>query len=205
MISVSAVPGLPPNVEVRRSSRRRRSVSAFRDGGLTVVVVPARMSNRDVLAYVEDLLARLADRERREQRTDAELHDRALAIALAYLPGVPEPSSVRWVSNQHERWGSCTTSDRSIRLSDRLQGMPDFVIDYVLLHELAHLQAAGHGPEFEARMSAYPDLARARAFLDGVAFTRRRPEAAPESPVASRPTGPRHRPATQDVDQEPLF
>ena len=185
-MTVAAISGLPPNVEVRRSSRRRRTVSAFRDGGQTVVVVPARMSERDIRTYVDDLLAQLVARENRTRRTDTELHDRALALLLAYLPGATEPASVRWVGNQHERWGSCTTTDRSIRLSDRLQGMPDYVVDYVLLHELAHLQVAGHGADFEALLSRYPDVGRARAFLDGVAFTRRSPTAAPEVPVARR-------------------
>jgi predicted metal-dependent hydrolase len=185
-MSISSISGLPPDVEVRRSTRRRRTVSAFRDGGRTVVVVPARMSERDIRTYVTDLLDQLAARDKRTRRTDQELHDRALALLLAYLPGGAEPATVRWVANQHERWGSCTTTDLSIRLSDRLQGMPDYVVDYVLLHELAHLQVAGHGADFERLLVAYPDVARARAFLDGVAFTRRSPSAAPESPVARR-------------------
>jgi predicted metal-dependent hydrolase len=48
--------------------------------------------------------------------------------------------------------------------------MPGWVVDYVLLHELAHLVEASHGPEFWALLAPYPDLARARAFLDGVAW-----------------------------------
>lgn len=215
-MTVSPIPGLPPNVEVRRSTRRRRTVSAFRDGERTVVVVPARMSVRDIKGYVDELIGRLEAREFRARRTDADLTDRALALGLTYLPGSPEPSSVRWVTNQHERWGSCTTADRTIRLSDRLQGMPDYVIDYVLLHELVHLEVSGHGPDFESRLSVYPDLARARAFLDGVAFTRRRPDAAPEIPVARRPAaeGPiagstpratRRRESSVGQDQVELF
>ena len=51
---------------------------------------------------------------------------------------------MRWVDNQQSRWGSCTPSDRSIRLSSRLQGMPAWVVDYVLVHELAHLLEPGH-------------------------------------------------------------
>jgi len=74
---------------------------------------------------------------------------------------------VRWVSNQRTRWGSCTIDDASIRLSDRLQGMPEWVIDYVLLHELAHLLEPSHGPEFWELLAPYPDLEQAKGFLDG--------------------------------------
>jgi len=76
---------------------------------------------------------------------------------------------VRWVDNQNSRWGSCTPTDRSIRLSRRLQGMPSWVIDYVLVHELAHLLEAGHTPEFWEWVDRYPKAERAKGFLEGVA------------------------------------
>ena len=79
------------------------------------------------------------------------------------------PETVRWVDNQNSRWGSCTPSDRSIRLSTRLQGMPAWVIDYVLVHELAHLIEAGHTPAFWAWVDRYPKAERAKGFLEGVA------------------------------------
>ncbi|MDX6357267.1 MAG: hypothetical protein QOH37_321, partial [Nocardioidaceae bacterium] len=77
------------------------------------------------------------------------------------------PLSVRWVDNQRTRWGSCTPADRSIRLSRRLQGMPDWVVDYVLVHELAHLIEAGHNDRFWSWVGRYPQADRARAWLDG--------------------------------------
>jgi hypothetical protein len=57
--------------------------------------------------------------------------------------------------------------DASIRLSHRLQGMPEWVVDYVLLHELAHLLEPSHGAKFWALLADYPDVDRARGFLDG--------------------------------------
>jgi predicted metal-dependent hydrolase len=67
------------------------------------------------------------------------------------------------------RWGSCTPSERTIRLSRRLSGMPEYVVDYVLLHELAHLLVPGHGRPFWAELAGYPHLERARGYLEGVA------------------------------------
>jgi len=76
---------------------------------------------------------------------------------------------VRWVDNQGSRWGSCTPIDATIRLSSRLRGMPTWVIDYVLVHELAHLLVPGHGPAFWAEVGRYPRSERARGYLEGVA------------------------------------
>jgi predicted metal-dependent hydrolase len=166
--TVVDIPGLPDGVEVRRSTRRRRSVTAYREDGRTVVVVPQRMSRAEIVPYVEELVGRLAARERRGRRTDAELQARAALLSRRHLDGRAVPSSVRWVTNQRRRWGSCTPADGTIRLSDRLVAMPEHVVDYVLLHELVHLLVADHGPDFEAWMRRYPRLLEARAFLAGV-------------------------------------
>ena len=166
--TVVDIPGLPADLEVRRSTRRRRSVTAFREGGRTIVVVPHRMARADIKPFVDELVGRLQARELRTRRTDDELHERATALSRRYLDGRAEPRSVRWVSNQRRRWGSCTPADATIRLSDRLAAMPAHVVDYVLLHELTHLLVPGHGPDFEAWMVRYPRLLEARAFLAGV-------------------------------------
>jgi predicted metal-dependent hydrolase len=156
-----------PDVEVRRSSRRRRTVAAYRDGPRTIVLLPARMSAAEERQWVATMLERLEAQERRSKPSDDELWVRAQRLSSRYLDGRALPRSVRWVSNQRSRWGSCTVQDASIRLSDRLQGMPDWVVDYVLLHELAHLLEPSHGPKFWALLDGFPDVERARGFLDG--------------------------------------
>ncbi len=116
------------------------------------------------------MLARLDDKERRRRPSDEELVARARELSVRYLDGRARPSSVRWSSNQGRRWGSCTLVDGSIRISTRVQGMPAWVLDYVLLHELAHLLHAGHGPDFWKLLDGYPRTDRARGFLEGVSF-----------------------------------
>lgn len=158
-------------VEVRRSRRRRRTVSAYRDGDTVVVLLPARLTRAEEAQWVRAMLARLERREARRRPGDAELARRAGQLSRRYLDGRAEPASVRWVANQRSRWGSCTIADRSIRLSTRLQGMPEWVVDYVLLHELAHLVEAGHGPDFWALVRRYDRTERARGYLEGVSAT----------------------------------
>jgi predicted metal-dependent hydrolase len=160
-----------PVVEVRRSARRRRTVSAYRDGDRTIVLIPGRMSRAEERRWVDVMLKRLDGREQRRRPSDEALVTRARQLSERYLQGRAVPDSVRWVSNQVARWGSCTPFDRSIRLSDRLQAFPDWVIDYVLVHELVHLIEATHSDRFWSLVSAYPKAERARGFLEGVTAT----------------------------------
>ena len=161
----------PAPVEVRRSARRRRTVSAYREGERTIVLIPARMSRAEERRWVSVMLERLARQEARLRPSDDQLASRARDLAATYLDGRARPASVRWVTNQGSRWGSCTPADRTIRLSTRLQGMPSWVVDYVLLHELAHLLVPGHGPDFWALVDRFPRTERARGYLEGVSAT----------------------------------
>jgi len=162
-----------PVVEVVRSARRRRTISAERVGERIVVHVPARMSRAEEAEWVARMVRRVLAGERRRHRGDDDLLARARALSERYLDGRALPASVRWVDNQHQRWGSCTPADRTIRLSRRLATMPDYVVDYVLVHELAHLVEPGHGPAFAALMAGYEQSARAEGFLDGVTHASR--------------------------------
>lgn len=156
-------------VEVRRSRRRRRTVSAYREGERTVVLIPAGFSKAEERQWVDVMLLRLADGDRRRRPSDTQLAARAADLSARYLGGLARPSSVRWVSNQRSRWGSCTPADGTIRISDRVKGMPAYVLDYVLLHELAHLLHPGHDRAFWRLIEGYPRLERARGYLEGVA------------------------------------
>ena len=160
-------PSPQPDVEVRRSKRRRRTVSAYRDGDRIVVMIPASLSRAEEAEWVETMVARLEKSERRRRPTDQVLLQRALGLSDRYLGGLATPESVRWVENQKSRWGSCTPGDRTIRLSARLQGMPGWVIDYVLVHELAHLLEPGHDSSFWAWVERYPHAERAKGYLLG--------------------------------------
>ena len=178
----ASAPGAPdrPEVEIRRSARRRKSVQAYRDGSRIVILMPAGLSHAEEQQWVDTMVAKVERRDRRVRLDDSalqskdanflftELHARADALSARYLDGAAVPSSVRWVDNQRRRWGSCTPEDGTIRLSSRLHGFPEWVVDYVLVHELAHLLVPHHGPEFWEHVDRYPRTERARGFLEGV-------------------------------------
>ncbi len=158
------------------------------------MLIPARMSEAEEQRWVRVMLDKLAAQESRRTLGDAELAERARRLSEQYFEGRARPRSVRWVTNQNTRWGSCTPSDGSIRLSHRLQGMPEYVVDYVLCHELAHLLVPGHGPRFWRLLEAYPRTERARGYLEG-AWSR--PTGCPTSPApATSDAASRRRPAS---------
>lgn len=161
------------DVEVRRSMRRRRTVSAYRDGTRIIVLMPARFTRAEEQKWVREMVGRIISREqvassRGPRRSDATLLRRARELVDLYLDGTAYPTSVRWVDTMHTRWASCTLEDATIRVSSRLRMMPGWVLDYVLVHELTHLLEPGHGPKFWALVGRYPRTERARGYLDGV-------------------------------------
>lgn len=178
-------PGEPePVVEVRRSHRRRRTVSAHREGDRFVVLVPARLSAAEERRWVARMVARLSESEARRRPSDSELLERATVLSQRYLGARAVPASVRWSGNQQHRWGSCTPADGTVRISERAKGLPGWVLDYVLLHELAHLLVASHGPDFWRLLEPYPRTDRARGFLEGFDTASRALSGQPEEPDA---------------------
>jgi predicted metal-dependent hydrolase len=160
---------IQPEVEVRRSGRRRRTVSAYRDGERIVVLIPASFSRAEERRWVAAMVERLRAQESRRKAPSRDLVRRADELSRQYLGGRARPVSIRWVDNQQGRWGSCTPLDGTIRISSRLRGMPGWVVDYVLLHELAHLLEPSHNARFWSLLQPYPKLERARGYLEGVA------------------------------------
>jgi predicted metal-dependent hydrolase len=170
----------PYPVRVVRSRKRKRTVSARLVDGELELSVPSWMSEREAAEFADKMQARFA---RKKAQTSTDLAARAAKLAKRY--DLPNPASIRWVSNQTTRWGSCSYSDASIRLSDRIVGMPEWVLDAVIVHELAHLVHPDHGPEFKALENRFPRQDEASAFLDGVQWAMSRghtaePEAEPE-------------------------
>ena len=147
-------------VEVLRSAKRRKTVSARQVGDVLRVSIPAWMGRAEEQKWVAEMLRRF---ERTRATAALDLEGRAARLAARYR--LPVPASVRWADNQRSRWGSCTPADRSIRISSRLTDVPVWVLDYVLVHELAHLLEAGHGPAFRSLVGRYPLAERATGFL----------------------------------------
>lgn len=156
-----------PPVEVHRSARRRRGGQAALRDGRVVVRIPAGLPPEEDRAMVDALLGKvLRARSSAQRGGDDWLRARADRLADRYLDAV-RATDVRWSRRMQHRWGSCTPATGQIRISDRLATVPDLVLDYVLVHELAHLHVSGHSARFHALVDRYPHVERARGYLDG--------------------------------------
>ena len=154
-------------IKVVRSSRRSRSISAYREHGSIVIQVPAHLSNSKIQAVIPEMVEKVLTREAREKISDSDLFAKARALQARYLPEFQvEAASVKW-RKMDERWGSCTTVDRTIRISDRLIGAPQYVLDYIIFHELIHLIIPGHDQSFYDYLNRFTEQGKAEAFLEG--------------------------------------
>ncbi|MGH8979678.1 MAG: M48 metallopeptidase family protein [Acidimicrobiales bacterium] len=160
------VGGGEPNVVVRISTRRRKSASAFWENGQIVVVMPSHVRRAERQEIVDWLVARVLAKRPGATASDDALETRAGQLADRYVDGV-RPASIRWVTNQGKRWGSCSSHTGEIRLSHRLRAVPDWVLDATIVHELAHLLHADHSPAFHAVANRYPRQRDALVFLEG--------------------------------------
>ncbi|GAA2038062.1 M48 family metallopeptidase [Yaniella flava] len=154
------------------STRRAKTISATMLDDMIQLSVPEFISDEHIIRSARGLMSKIKNRQHHGDKapSDQDLMDRALHLAKVWLGDQVEPSSVVWSDNQTTRWGSCTPSTKRIRISTMLRGMPQWVIDGVLVHELAHLKYPGHGKDFQDFTHRYPRMKEADAFLDGVSF-----------------------------------
>jgi len=170
---VSSNPEIPAimeymEVKVIRSDRRRKTISARMEGDVMVVRAPARISEKELNEAIEKLQARIQRKQQARELSDEALQGRAQELNRRYFGGKLRWRSIRWVTNQNKRFGSCTPSQGTIRISHRVGQMPRWVQDYVIVHELAHLLEPNHGPRFWKLVNRYPRTERARGYLMAV-------------------------------------
>ena len=155
-----------PEVEIRTSKRRRKTATAFWEGGRIVVVLPTHVRGPERAAMVDWLVNRVRAKRPGVGISDELLARRAASLADRYVEGI-RPRSIRWVPNQTKRWASCSSETGEIRLSERLRLVPEWVLDAVIVHELAHLLQPNHSARFHQIADRHPRQREAGFFLDG--------------------------------------
>ncbi len=155
-----AVAPTPFPVDVIRSSRRQKTVSGRVVEGRIRVRIPSWMSSADEQRFVADVVERI---EQKRRSAAVDLASRARELAECF--DLPTPTSIRWATNQQHRWGSCSAGSGDIRISARLVDVPPWVLDHVIMHELAHLVVSDHSEPFHALLARYPLAERATGYL----------------------------------------
>jgi predicted metal-dependent hydrolase len=155
----TAIAERPFEVEVVRSARRKSTVGSTLKGSKLTVTVPTWMSQRDI----DEWVAEMSKRWSKKVTTDSiDLDERAKALASRYE--LPKPESIGW-SDMETQWGSCTPTRGTVRLSTKLATFPRWVLDYVIVHELAHIAVPDHSASFWKLVHRYPRTERARGYL----------------------------------------
>jgi predicted metal-dependent hydrolase len=107
---------------------------------------------------------RLQRRLERSRPSDRRLAQRAMALNDRHFEGRLRWTSIAFADMRH-LWGSCTFTAGAIRIATRAAELPEWVLDYLLIHELAHLEHSDHGSAFRELESRYPLSERARGYL----------------------------------------
>jgi predicted metal-dependent hydrolase len=152
-------------VRVIESARRKKTVSARFVDGTIEIRMPQGLARRERDNHIRTLTKRLL-KQRSSEAID--LTDRARRLARRYA--LPAPSRISWSARQNSRWGSCTPIDGTVRISHRLSDFPHWVLDYVIVHELAHMVELNHTPEFHSLVARFPKAERAEGFLMAVSM-----------------------------------
>ncbi|MBU1880306.1 MAG: M48 family metallopeptidase [Chloroflexi bacterium] len=159
------------DIHITRSKRRKKTVSARLVNGVLEVQAPAHATDAELAPIIEQLRGKLEHKlERERQKADRSLMERAQELNRRYFNGKLRWTAIRYVSNQNKRFGSCTPDRGTIRLSNRLEQVPDWVRDYVIVHELAHLQEPNHSARFWQLVRRYPKTERAIGFLMALGY-----------------------------------
>jgi len=169
LVDAPELPGITEGeIVVIRSTRRKRNIAAYRQGGQIIVSIPARLSKADERAVVPEMVAKIRASEASRTIDESVLSSRCMELLATWAPEITErATSVTWKRAMNERWGSCTSVDGTIRVSERLQRVPDYVLDFVLFHEGIHLRFGDHGSQFQEVLARFPKADLAQAYLDG--------------------------------------
>ena len=155
--------GSPP-IRILASRRRRRTVAARLRSGVLEVLVPNWMPLAERERWAEAMRKRFERRMQRAVPSDERLDRRAHTLNDRLFGGRLRWTSIVFAEMRHQ-WGSCTFTVGTIRIATRAAALPEWVLDYLVVHELTHLEHSDHGPGFHEMENRYPLAERARGYL----------------------------------------
>ncbi len=127
--------------------------------------MPEGLSGSKEKKWISKIIERFEKHQRKLKLNDKYLEKRAKEINKKYFGGKLKIKSVTFSMNQNTIFGSCTPDKGTIRLSHKARNMPKWVLDYLIIHELAHLIYHNHSKAFWKLVNKYPYAERAKGFL----------------------------------------
>jgi len=156
-------------ISIVRSRRRKKTIQTKYAEGRLWIYLPAGMNTKDEQKWIDRMIERNERWQQKKnlKKSDTWLQQHAQELNKKYFEGALD-FSIKFVTNQHTRFGSCTSIDKTIRISEQVKTMPLWVQDYIIIHELAHLLYPDHSKKFWERVNHYKYAERAKGFLIAV-------------------------------------
>ena len=153
-------------VKIIRSRRRRRTISARLVKDTLLVSAPLMLSQERLDKIVAGFKVKF-EKKRLKQELDRKqnLVDIARQINEKYFQNKLKLNSIEYVTDQNSKYGCCNFRDGRIRISHKIGLMPEWVRDYVIVHEMARLIEPNHSSAFWDIVSRYKLAERARGYL----------------------------------------
>ncbi|MCX5697240.1 MAG: M48 family metallopeptidase [Candidatus Omnitrophica bacterium] len=156
-------------VKILRSKKRRRTVSARVLKDILIVRAPESISESRLQKVITELKARIERKHLKDELNKSEdLAHRAKELSAQYFENKLSINSIEYVTDQNSKFGCCNYRTGCIRISHRISAMPQWVRDYVIIHELAHLEVPDHSKVFWDTVNRYKLAERARGYLIAV-------------------------------------
>jgi len=153
-------------VEIKRSKRRKKTVSARLDGDIMYVYAPVDTPEKELNEIIKNFEKRFVKRNiKKKLNEEQNLSEVFGRLNKKYFNGKIKIKSIKYVTNQQKKYGSCDYRKKTIRLSHYIARMPDWVRDYVIIHEMAHILEPNHSKAFWDIVYCYKLAERARGFL----------------------------------------
>jgi len=153
-------------IKILRSKKRRRTVSAHMVKDILMVRAPENIPENRLEKVVAELKARI---ERKHLKEELNKHEylalRVKEFNRQYFENKLNINSIEYVTDQNSKFGCCNYRTGCIRISHRISAMPQWVRDYVIIHELAHLAVPDHSKAFWDIVNRYKLAERARGYL----------------------------------------
>lgn len=135
-------------------------------GDTMVIRAPANISEARLNEIVNKFKQHYKKRQlKKELNRKENLSAIAQRLNHKYFDGKIEVESIEYSAQQDKQFGSCNCKAKTIRISHRLAGMPEWVRDYVIIHEMVHILQSNHSQTFWNLVSRYKLAERARGYL----------------------------------------
>ncbi len=157
-------------IEIIRSAKRKKTIQAKIVDNVLRIYLPEGLSEKKEEEWINKLKQQIKKKQRKHKlNTTNELQKRAERINERYFNGCLD-FTINFVTNQNTKYGSCTPASKRIRISDDIADYPQYVQDYLIMHELTHLIHPNHSNAFWEKVNDYPYVERAKGFLHATKF-----------------------------------